>query len=80
VIEVRIVRTDEMIPKWFALPASSNTTLPIMPFDRMWQDAQLWIPVMLTGQKFIARFDFGEDSADGANDGELIKWWIGARP
>jgi 8-oxo-dGTP diphosphatase len=45
--------TDEAIPLW--------TPIDEIPFDRMWADDRLWIPLMLNGQPFDGRFIFDND-------------------
>jgi len=45
--------TDEAIPLW--------TSLDHIPFEKMWADDRLWIPLMLAGQKFSGRFLFDGD-------------------
>lgn len=36
-----------------------------IPYERMWEDDQYWLPEMLAGQKFFGQFDF---------EVETIKW------
>jgi len=42
--------TAEAIPEWFALDD--------IPYDRMWEDDQHWLPRVLKGEKFDSCFDF----------------------
>ena len=46
--------TDEAIPRW--------TPLDEIPYAEMWQDDQLWIPLMLAGERFDGRFIFDGDT------------------
>jgi len=46
--------TDEATPIW--------TSLENIPFDSMWADDIVWIPLMLDGRKFSGRFLFDEDT------------------
>lgn len=46
-------QTDEAIPRW--------TPLHAIPFDEMWEDDRLWIPLMLAGRPFRGRFVFDGD-------------------
>jgi ADP-ribose pyrophosphatase YjhB (NUDIX family) len=46
--------TDEAIPLW--------TPLDAIPFDEMWADDRLWIPLMLAGRPFDGRFVFDGDA------------------
>lgn len=45
--------TDEAIPEWFKVDE--------IPYTRMWQDDQYWLPRMLGGESFEARFDFDDE-------------------
>ena len=45
--------TDEAIPIW--------TPVDDIPFDRMWADDRLWIPLMLEERHFDGRFIFDDD-------------------
>jgi len=45
--------TDEAIPAWFEVDE--------IPYDRMWQDDQYWLPRMLGGERFSAYFDFDDE-------------------
>lgn len=46
--------TDEAKPLW--------VTKDTIPFDRMWADDRLWIPMMLAGEPFSGRFVFDGDT------------------
>ncbi len=46
--------TDEAIPEWFRVDE--------IPYEKMWQDDQYWLPRMLGGEKFDARFDFDDET------------------
>lgn len=45
--------TDEAIPLWFDVNA--------IPYDKMWQDDHLWMPLMLEGKTFKGFFVFDGD-------------------
>ncbi len=45
--------TDEAVPRW--------TPLDAIPFGRMWQDDEIWFPLMLAGRRFAGRFLFDDD-------------------
>jgi len=50
-------QTEEAIPLWFPIRE--------IPWERMWEDDQHWLPQMLEGQKFLGKFIF---------DGEKMLW------
>ena len=45
--------TVEAIPLWFPVDA--------FPYEQMWEDDRLWIPLMLNEQQFIGRYIFRSD-------------------
>jgi 8-oxo-dGTP diphosphatase len=49
--------TDEAVPVWTALDA--------IPYQRMWEDDQYWLPLLLAEQSFRGRFVF---------EGERMLW------
>lgn len=46
--------TDEAIPEWFMIDG--------IPYEKMWEDDQHWLPGMLEGKKFSACFDFDDET------------------
>jgi len=46
--------TDEAIPLWFPLDG--------IPYEEMWADDVLWIPLMLAGTPFDGRWVFDDDA------------------
>lgn len=48
------IETDEAIPRW--------TPLYALPFDEMWADDALWLPMLLAGKRFDGRFVFDGDT------------------
>ncbi len=44
------VETDEMAPQWFKLQD--------IPYDDMWQDDIVWLPLVLRGKQLTTRFVF----------------------
>ena len=56
--------TDEAVPLW--VPQDR------IPYDRMWADDRLWLPLMLAGKNFDGRFLFDGDTMLGADLRELM--------
>lgn len=49
----RPVETDEAIPLWVDLDA--------IPYDRMWEDDRLWLPLLVEGRRFSGYWIFDGD-------------------
>lgn len=49
--------TGEAIPMW--------TPVDNIPFEEMWEDDRIWLPLMLKGQRFTGRFLFDDDTMLG---------------
>lgn len=47
------LETDEMAPEWFPLDN--------IPYDKMWDDDQYWLPLLLAGKKIKAKVKLAED-------------------
>lgn len=48
------VETEEMLPQWFSIEN--------IPFEQMWTDDILWLPVFLNDKKFKGKFFFDKPS------------------
>lgn len=48
--EGEIVESEEMKPEWFDLDG--------IPYDSMWPDDRLWLPMLLAGKNFEGEFNF----------------------
>lgn len=48
------LESREMVPAWFSVDD--------LPFDQMWHDGAYWLPPILAGQRFRARFTFRDDN------------------
>ncbi|MHA7173627.1 8-oxo-dGTP diphosphatase [Arthrobacter monumenti] len=53
------VETDEIVPGWFDLDA--------LPVSDMWQDAEHWLPPMLTGRRLAVRVTLNPDNESVAD-------------
>jgi hypothetical protein len=47
-------KTEEMEPFWFDITK--------VPYDKMWDSDKLWMPSLLEGKSFYARFVWKEDN------------------
>lgn len=47
------VETDEAVPLW--------TALDEIPYEDMWEDDRMWLPLLIGGQRFTARWVFDDD-------------------
>ena len=56
--------SDEVVPAWYRRDA--------VPYDEMWDDARLWLPKVLAGERFRGWFvlDEGERVVGGCQGGE----------
>jgi 8-oxo-dGTP diphosphatase len=45
--------TEEAVPLW--------TPLPAIPYGEMWQDDEIWLPMLLARERFAGRFIFDDD-------------------
>ena len=48
------VETEEAIPIW--------ASLDNIPYDEMWEDDEIWLPLMIAGTPFKGRFIFDDDN------------------
>jgi 8-oxo-dGTP pyrophosphatase MutT (NUDIX family) len=48
-----LAESEEAAPQWFSLRE--------IPFDRMWPDDRIWMPVLLNKKRFSGRFYFDKD-------------------
>jgi 8-oxo-dGTP diphosphatase len=46
--------SDEIVPQWFQVAA--------LPYDLMWDDAALWLPRVLSGERLRATFSYAGDN------------------
>jgi len=59
------VETEEMAPEWFDISK--------IPYDKMWQDDEYWLPQVLAGDKVFGKFTFDENDAMLTHDIKLVE-------
>lgn len=64
-----------MRPCWFTLEGENA-----LPIERMWPDVALWMPILLSGKRFMGRVDYARIEADVKSEEDMVKWWFGTIP
>jgi 8-oxo-dGTP diphosphatase / 2-hydroxy-dATP diphosphatase len=75
---------ESTLPMTVTAPAVANEEpLPKIPYNQMWEGDYLWLPLLLSGQKFIGRADFTNPSNQAISqtdnvptEARLSKWWF----
>jgi 8-oxo-dGTP diphosphatase len=57
--------SDEIAPQWFPVAK--------LPVERMWADAEHWLPAMISGQRIAVRVDLAPDNESVA-EVHTIEW------
>jgi 8-oxo-dGTP diphosphatase len=57
--------SDEIAPEWFPVAK--------LPVERMWADAEHWLPAMISGQRIAVRVDLAPDNESVA-EVHTIEW------
>lgn len=57
--------TEEMAPHWFKISE--------IPYDKMWEDDKLWLPLILEGKLLETTFSFDEHDAMTAHDIRVVE-------
>lgn len=59
------ITTEEIEPEWIAIDE--------IPFDRMWEDARVYLPILLSGRKLEAEIEYATDNSVNKMRFEIIK-------
>ncbi|MGJ3192864.1 NUDIX domain-containing protein [Paenarthrobacter nitroguajacolicus] len=59
--------SEEIAPAWFPVER--------LPVERMWADAEHWLPAMISGQRIAVRVDLAADNENVANV-HTVAWTI----
>ncbi len=59
------VETEEMAPEWFKIQD--------IPYSKMWQDDEYWLPQVLTGNKVFGQFSFDENDNMLTHDIKIVE-------
>ena len=65
------IETEEMAPEWFAIKD--------IPYGRMWQDDEFWLPQVLAGNKVYGRFTFDENDNMLTHDVRIVESLLGEK-
>ena len=57
--------SEEIAPAWFPVGR--------LPVERMWADAEHWLPAMISGQRIAVRVDLAEDNENVA-EVHTVEW------
>ncbi|KAJ2915875.1 hypothetical protein MD484_g4536, partial [Candolleomyces efflorescens] len=68
-----VTESEEMKPEWFSASEDTATDLPPIPFDRMWETDDAWLPLLIAKKTFIGRADF----VGPKDQSKPYKWWYG---
>lgn len=66
------IETDEMAPKWFAVKD--------IPYDKMWQDDEYWLPQVLSGSKVSGQYTFDENDTMLSHRIDIVETLPGTIP
>ncbi|KAG9010104.1 hypothetical protein FRB93_004766 [Tulasnella sp. JGI-2019a] len=71
-----VVNVDDIRPCWFAMPTGKTSAkLPILPFDQLFADNEIWLPLLTAGKYFIGRVDYASPSP-GEDVGPILRYWF----
>lgn len=63
-----------------SVPSTKGDPLPPIPLSQMWPDDEHWMPLLLKGQYFVGRVDFGmEDLEAKKGSWTMERWWFGTK-
>lgn len=65
-------------PVWHTVssaPSSSQSAMPLVPFDKMHPEAAVYLPFLLAGRSLEARFDYSSAASDAPL--RIQRCWIG---
>lgn len=67
-----------MRPEWFSASPQSDfdpaeLQVPGIPFSKMWETDEIWLPLLIAGKKFAGRADFTQQG----DTFKPYKWWYG---
>lgn len=66
------IETEEMAPEWFKVSE--------IPYSKMWQDDEYWLPQVLAGDKVFGKFSFDQDDTMLTHDVKLVEELPGEQP
>ncbi len=64
--------SEEMAPQWFK---TSD-----IPYNSMWQDDPVWLPLVLEGKKIVGKYTFASDNSMLTHDVKEVEAFSGSIP
>lgn len=58
------VETEEMAPEWFFMD--------MIPYTKMWEVDEQWLPLILAGHTVMGEFTFGPDGSIVSHDIQVV--------
>ncbi|TFK28534.1 hypothetical protein FA15DRAFT_633793 [Coprinopsis marcescibilis] len=68
-----VQESEEMKPEWFSTLPEGTDGLSSIPYSKMWETDECWLPLVIANKPFVGRADFVGDK----DKSKPYKWWYG---